>query len=36
MKSFAMLVAMVLAMMLPNLFPFIKDIKVRGANLAQF
>ena len=36
MKSFAMLVAMVLAMMLPNLFPFIKDIKARGANLAQF
>jgi predicted metal-binding membrane protein len=31
-----MWLAMVLAMMLPNLFPLIKDIKARGANPARF
>jgi predicted metal-binding membrane protein len=35
-KSFVMWLAMVLAMMLPNLFPLIKDIKARGANPARF
>jgi hypothetical protein len=31
-----MSVVIVLAMMLPNLFPLIKDIKARGAKLARF
>ncbi|MEJ6770363.1 MAG: DUF2182 domain-containing protein [Paracoccaceae bacterium] len=35
-KSSAMWAAMVLAMMVPNLFPLIKDLKVRNHNTAPF
>lgn len=35
-KAFAMWVAMVAAMMLPNLFPLLKSVQVRGENATPF